>query len=122
LDRISVHDLLCYGYQGVFAEENKLGQRYVVNLDLHLDLSRAGQHDDLQATCNYADIVARVQAIVEGERYKLVEAVAEKIAASMLSEFPLIQEVHVCVTKPNPPVAQPFGGVSMTIHRRREPS
>ncbi len=120
VDRISLQSLECYGYHGVFPEENKLGQRFVVDLDLDIDLARAGKEDDLFATVNYAEIAERVKYIVEGPPFKLVEAVAETIADMLLREYPLVQEAHVRVIKPNPPVPIHFAGVIITIHRKRE--
>jgi dihydroneopterin aldolase len=120
MDRVSLQALQCYGYHGVFPEENKLGQRFIIDLDLDLDLARAGRNDDLFATVNYAEIAERVKQIIEGPPFKLVEAVAEAVAAMLLREYPLIQEVHVRLTKPNPPVPFHFAGVTITIHRKRE--
>jgi dihydroneopterin aldolase len=119
MDRVSLRALECYGYHGVFPEENRLGQRFIIDLDLDLCLKTAGEHDDLYATVNYAEIADRVKHIVEGPSYKLIETVAEKIAQMLLQTYPLLQEVHVHVTKPHPPVAFSFKGVVVSIHRKR---
>jgi dihydroneopterin aldolase/2-amino-4-hydroxy-6-hydroxymethyldihydropteridine diphosphokinase len=119
MDRISLHGLQFYGYHGVFAEENKLGQRFVVDLELELDLLRAGTQDELAATVNYAEIAEMTKQLVEGQPFQLVEAVAEAIAQRLLREYSLLQGVFVRVHKPNPPVALPFDGVSVTLHRVR---
>lgn len=120
LDRVTLRGLQCYGYHGVFPEENKLGQTFIVDLELDLDLRRAGETDELDATVNYAEMAERVQGIVQGEHVKLVETVAERVAAMLLADYPLLHEVHVHVTKPNPPVPFHFAGVVVTIHRKRE--
>lgn len=44
-----------YGYHGVFPEENKLGQRFKVDLTVELDLKRAGESDDLEHSVNYGE-------------------------------------------------------------------
>jgi dihydroneopterin aldolase/2-amino-4-hydroxy-6-hydroxymethyldihydropteridine diphosphokinase len=119
MDRISLHGLQCYGYHGVFAEENKLGQRFIVDLELELDLLRAGTQDELAATVNYAEIAETTKQLVEGKPFQLVEAVAEAIAQRLLKDYPLLHSVFVRVHKPNPPVPLPFDGVSVTLHRAR---
>lgn len=72
-----------YGYHGVFTEENKLAQRFKVDLTAELDLSKAGQTDDLEQTINYAELYHVCKDIVEGEPVKLVETLAcsRKISA-----------------------------------------
>jgi len=119
MDKIYLNRLAFYGYHGVFEAEAQLGQRFFVDLELSLDLSRAGRSDDLHDTVNYADIFTRVQKIVEGERYKLVEALAERIAGEVLQAFP-IEEVKVKVTKPHPPINGHYDSVAVEMVRRRK--
>lgn len=45
-----------YGYHGVFKEENKLGQRFIVDLQAEVDLAKAGETDDLQYSVNYGQL------------------------------------------------------------------
>lgn len=108
-----------YGYHGVFPEENKLGQRFKVDVTLETDLSKAGQTDDLTYTINYAEVYDKVKAIVEGPPKKLVEAVAETIASSLLGAFPMIQCCHIKVIKPDPPIAGHYDYVSIELTRTR---
>lgn len=110
-----------YGYHGVFPEENKLGQKFYVDLDLRLDLSRSGRSDDVGDTVNYAEIHALVKQIVEGPPSKLIEALAEKIASAILGTYTIIHTATVAVTKPNPPFEITFDGVTVELRRRRAP-
>ncbi len=119
MDKITISSLECYGYHGVFAEENRLGQRYMVDLEMRLDLSKAGGADDLEATIDYATVVQKIKAIVEGESVKLIERLAEQIAARLLVDYPLLDAVQVRVSKPTPPVAAHFSGVAVQIERER---
>jgi dihydroneopterin aldolase len=85
-----------------------------------MDLKKAGQSDDLQATIDYAEIALGVKQLVETKSYKLIEALAEAIAEHLLDAFPLTKQIQVRVTKPNPPVALAFAGVTVSITRKRE--
>lgn len=71
MDKVYVEGMEFYGYHGVFTEENKLGQRFKVDLTAELDLSKAGQTDDLEQTINYAELYHVCKDIVEGEPVKL---------------------------------------------------
>lgn len=120
MDRMLLKGIVFYGYHGVFTEENRLGQKYIVDLDLHLDLSRAALTDDVNDTVNYAEIHALVKGIVEGPPVKLIETLAEKIASAILGTYTSIIEAAVSVTKPNPPFKIIFDGVTVQLKRKRD--
>ncbi|MDQ0340667.1 dihydroneopterin aldolase [Caldalkalibacillus uzonensis] len=109
-----------YAYHGVFAEENKLGQSYIVDVEAYLDLSAAGQSDRLEDTIDYSLIYQLVQGIMARKVYRLVEAVAEDIAGQILDTFEQVQAVKVKVTKPTPPIPGHYAGVAVEIKRNRD--
>jgi 7,8-dihydroneopterin aldolase/epimerase/oxygenase len=108
-----------YGYHGVYSEENKLGQRFNVDLTVEVDLRQAGMTDDLQYTVNYAELYTICREIVEGKPFKLVEAVAEKIASKILDKFSVIQSCTVKLYKPDPPIPGYYESVAVEITRSR---
>jgi dihydroneopterin aldolase len=119
MDKILFNKMEFWGYHGAFKEENKLGQRFFVDLELYLDLSKAGHSDNLQDTVNYADVYNTTRQVVEQERYELVEAVAERLAAKILTEYSLVDEILVRVTKPDPPIPGHYQSVAVEITRSR---
>ncbi|MFJ7729823.1 dihydroneopterin aldolase [Neobacillus sp. NPDC097160] len=119
MDRIYVNRMEFYGYHGVFQEETRLGQRFAVDLSVSIDLRKAGETDELEHSVNYGELYGVCKEIVEGKPYKLVEAVAEKIAAAILSEFSLIFDVTVKVIKPDPPIPGHYQSVAVEITRSR---
>lgn len=108
-----------YGYHGVFAEETKLGQRFAVDVIVETDLEKAGKSDNLEDSINYGEIYQVCKEVVEGKPFKLVEALAEKIAAEMLGHFPSIRLVTVKVIKPDPPIPGHYDSVAVEITRGR---
>jgi 7,8-dihydroneopterin aldolase/epimerase/oxygenase len=108
-----------YGYHGVFPEENRLGQRFIVDLIAQVDLKKAGESDELKYSVNYGEIFQVCKEIVEGAPFKLVEAVAEKIAMEILKQFTLVTETTVKVIKPDPPIPGHYQSVAVEITRRR---
>ncbi|WP_103110465.1 dihydroneopterin aldolase [Brevibacillus reuszeri] len=119
MDKIFFSGMSFYGFHGVYGAEAELGQRFMVDLELSIDLSRAGASDDLHDTVNYAEIFTCVQRVVEGERYNLVERLTTEVAQQLLTQFPLV-EVKVKVTKPNPPIKGHYEGVAIEMIRKRE--
>ncbi|GAE37298.1 dihydroneopterin aldolase [Halalkalibacter akibai] len=119
MDKIFLNELAFYGYHGVYGEEQKLGQRFIVDLVLFVDLTQAGKTDDLNQTINYGEVYQQVKQIVEGPPFKLVEAVAEKIADELLKTFPLLESCTVKVIKPDPPIVGHYKSVAVEITRAR---
>ncbi|MDR7080326.1 dihydroneopterin aldolase [Neobacillus niacini] len=119
MDKIFVNQMEFYGYHGVFPEETKLGQRFIVDLMVLVDLKRAGETDELVYSVNYGELFQVCKDIVEGKPYKLVEAIAEKIAETVLKQFSLVSEATVKVIKPDPPIPGHYRSVAVEITRRR---
>jgi len=119
-DSITLQGMQFYGYHGVLPEENRLGQRFLVDVTMWLDLSEAGRSDRLEDTINYAEVYERVRAIAEGEPVRLIETLAERVASALLQTYTRITEISIRVTKPHPPFGAHFDGVSVQIHRRRD--
>ena len=120
MDKIILEKMDFYGYHGVYPEENKLGQRYRVDLTLYVDLKTAGQTDDLNNSVNYAEIYTLCKEIVEGKPFNLIEAVAEKIAQDIFAHHARVQACTVKVIKPDPPIPGHYQSVAVEIERERE--
>ncbi|SFS86189.1 dihydroneopterin aldolase [Marininema halotolerans] len=118
MDRIFFNKMAFYAYHGAFSEENRLGQRFLVDLELMMDLKPAADTDDLDRTVNYASVYEAVKGIVEDHTFALVETLAERIADRLLTDFPL-HEVMVRVTKPDPPIPGHYESVGVEIRRKR---
>ncbi|MBC1547017.1 dihydroneopterin aldolase [Listeria sp. FSL L7-1435] len=119
MDKIYLNELVFYGYHGVLAEETKLGQTFRVSLILGLSTKKAGMSDSVEDTVSYAEVYETVKGIVEGTPFKLIEALAEKIATEVLAGYPLLEEVTVKLIKPNPPIPGHYDSVAVEIERKR---
>lgn len=119
MDKIFVHDMEFYGYHGVFPEENKLGQRFKVDLTVELDLKRAGTTDNLEYSVNYGELYELCRSVVEEKTYKLVESIAENIAGDILERYDCIMNCIVKVIKPDPPIPGHYRAVAVEIERGR---
>ena len=102
-DRIILEGMQFYGFHGVNEEERVLGQSYLVDLSVELDLSRAGDSDKLEDTVSYSGLYREVRDVVEGDPRNLLESTAQAIASSVLEKFP-VRAVGVKVKKPHPPI------------------
>ena len=102
-DTIHLRNMQFYAYHGVNPEEKTQGQRFEVDVALQVDTRLAGLSDDLRQTINYAQVYKVVKRVVEEERFDLIEALAETLAAQIGRRF-APDSVRVCVRKPHVPL------------------
>ena len=119
-DRIILQGMRFFGRHGTIAAERELGQQFVVDVELTLDLRAAGERDDLTATVDYSAVYRQARAVVEGEPKQLTEAVAEAIATAVLAGHPRVEAVRVRVAKPHVRLdGGVLAGSAVEILRRR---
>lgn len=118
-DVIFVTGLLIHAHHGVMKHESRVGQRFVLDLELSIDLADAARSDKLADTVSYASIVETATAAFGGQTYKLVEAAAGAVADAILAAFPRIGTVRVTVHKPHAPIAATFADVGVILVRSR---
>ena len=116
-DYIRLQGMEFYGYHGALAAEKELGQRFIVDLALLMDLKAAGVSDDLGKTINYAEVYEVVKEVVTGPSYDLIEAVAEEIADRLLKEYQPLESIVVVIKKPEVPIAGVLKNVEVEIER-----
>ncbi len=115
-DRISLTGIRAKGFHGVFPEERRQGQEFLVDVVLELDLATPGRSDDLADTVDYGRVAGTVVAKVSGPAYDLIERLATSIADELLEDERL-GAVEVTVHKPQAPIPHVFGDVAVTIRR-----
>src|SRR5690625_7898243 len=74
MDKILLNNMQFYGFHGLLPEENKLGQRFNVDVTLFTDLQKPGQSDEMHDSIHYGHAYELVQKTVEGEAKNLIEA------------------------------------------------
>jgi len=119
MDSIIAKGLTFTACHGVLPQEKTCAQQFVVDLILYLDLKAAGLHDDLKYSVDYSEVYEVVKNIVEGPTCNLLEALAEKIAQTLLKKFP-IAEVEITLYKPQAPVKGKFDYFAVKIRRSKD--
>lgn len=117
MDKIFIKDFEIYANHGVFKEEKKLGQKFVISIELILDLRRAGVTSDLKETVNYGELCLKVEEQFTKEKYDLIETAAEKIAEFILLEYEKVKYVKVLLKKPWAPIGRPVKYAAVEIER-----
>ena len=115
-DVIHLRGLEFYAYHGVLPEEQALGQRFLIDMDLFSDLSQAGSSDKVEDTIHYGEVYQVIKACVTGDSHKLLEHLAEDIAQRVLGQFSCMS-IRLEVHKPQAPIPGIFRDVSVEIWR-----
>ena len=115
-DRVALRGITGFGHHGVFPEEREVGQRFVVDVLLTLDLAPAAGSDDLQQTVDYGVLAGSVVGDIERDPLNLIEALAQRIADRCL-EDPRVEAAEVTVHKPDAPMPVTVGDIAVTLTR-----
>ncbi|MBM4403599.1 MAG: dihydroneopterin aldolase [Candidatus Cloacimonetes bacterium] len=117
--KISLNEMVFYGYHGVFDEERKLGQRFVVSVDLYTDDTKDELIHRLEDTVDYTQVYAVIRDVMETEQFHLLEHCANIIADRLLSEFDLIQMAQIRIQKPSVAIQGSLHSVEIELTRER---
>jgi len=111
---IEIEGMEFYAFHGHFEVEKIAGNRFVVNLKIESDCSKAGKSDKLEDTLDYqkAFLAVREEMAVSSD---LLEHVCHRIIQRIKAEFPEVQKVLVKVSKLNPPMGGQIEKVSVTM-------
>ncbi len=111
---IEIEEMEFYAFHGHFDVEKVAGNRFLVNLKMEADCSKAGQTDKLEDTLDYqkAYLAVKEEMAIPSD---LLEHVAQRIIDRIKSEFQEAQKVTVKVSKMNPPMGGQIGKVSVAL-------
>jgi dihydroneopterin aldolase len=118
-DIIFVTGVVIHARHGVMEHEAEVGQRFVIDLELTVDLSESSRTDRLKDTVSYSNVVATATKAFADQNYKLLERAGGAVAEAILSSFSRVSAVKVTVHKPHAPIAAIFDDVGVILHRSR---
>ena len=116
-DEIRIRGLRIFAHHGVFEEETRLGQMFVVNATLYTSTRKGGLADALEDTISYADVCLFLTDYLQKNTWKLLEAAVEHTCRALLIRFPLLHGVELELEKPSAPIPLPFDSVSVCVKR-----
>ena len=115
--RISLDKLVFFGYHGLYAEEKKLGNTYIV--DVLIDFTaKKSIIDNLEQTIDYVQVYALIKKWMEIPT-PLLETLVGNMADDILKEQLLAEKVMVKITKQHLPIAEFEGTASVSIEKSR---
>jgi dihydroneopterin aldolase len=118
MDVIRLNEMVFYGYHGVSEEEKITGRRFEIDCELEVDLATPGHSDRLEDAVNYEAVYKKIEEIVEGKSFALIERLATTLADVILEEFSVYQ-VTIRVRKIIPPIAGTIDNIEIEVTRRQ---
>ena len=85
---------------GAFDWEREVDQVVRIDAELHCDIGKAATSDDLADALDYKQVSQRLSQLVREGRFHLLEALADKLVSTILSDFPSVQKIRLEVAKP----------------------
>ena len=118
MGQIALEGMEFFAFHGYYDEEQKIGNKYGIDLYLKTDLHAAGASDKLAETVNY-EVLYRVVAEEMRAPARLLEHLGYRVLDRVLEEFSYVEMVRVSVSKFNPPLGGICHRARVTLERHR---
>ncbi len=113
---IELEDMEFYAYHGCFKEEQIVGNRFIVNISIQVDVEQPAKSDNIKDALNYVTVYELTKKEIQ-QKSHLVEHLTERILNSIHNKFDYIDWAKVKVSKMNPPMGGQMKAVSVTMQR-----
>ncbi len=112
--KILLEEMEFYAYHGCYKEEQVIGNRFLVDLEVEVDTAEAEHSDRLSDTLNYQSVYAEVKTVM-AEKNNLLEHLGRRILDALKTRFPEIKNIKLKVSKMNPPIGGKMRCVSIEL-------
>ena len=117
-DKIIIKDLEVFSFHGAMKEENILGQKFLISVELFLDTYIASVVDDLSKSINYAEVCNFIKDFMLNNTFKLIETVANRLAEKLLMKYVELDAIKIRIKKPWAPILLSIKYVAVEIERK----
>lgn len=119
MDNIILKGLRVFANHGVLESEKRIGQWFIIDVELSLNLDAACRSDSLHDTVNYADLAQTIVLSMKSRTFDLIEAAAQYVCESIFSIYPSVKKISLTLSKPNAPMEFEFSSVAVQLTRER---
>ena len=116
--KITPHEMRFYAYHGVFAQEQRVGNHFIVELSFWADIAESLHQDELEETISYADVYEIIKAEMAIPS-RLLEHVVGRISERLFATFPRMQRIALTLSKCNPPFPGEVHSAAVTLEACR---
>jgi len=117
---IRIKNAQFYAYHGALKEEQNIGGKFEVDVDIYTNFEDAAKNDELQETINYHEVYKYLEKIIHSHNYYLIETNAVEIANEVTNHFEGIQKIKVKVRKRSVPVGGMLDYVEAEVIKEKD--
>ena len=118
--KLFIDGLEVFSNHGLFAEEKKLGQKFVFDIECLVDYSKAIVSDEMTDSVSYADITEVIYKTSTKNTFNLLERLAGEVVKNIFKTFPEVEEIKLVINKPSAPITYNFKGCGVKLFITRE--
>ena len=119
MGRVALEGMEFFAYHGYYDEEQKMGNKYSVDVSVATDLTAAAEHDALAETVNY-ELLYKIISGAMSRPSRLLESLNLQIIREVFKRFPSVEQVEVSISKFNPPIGGVCRAARVTMNKSRE--
>jgi dihydroneopterin aldolase/2-amino-4-hydroxy-6-hydroxymethyldihydropteridine diphosphokinase len=119
MDKLIIKNLELFGFHGVNQEEKTMGQKFIIDVLLDMDMTEAVDKDSLNDTINYAELCHELLNVFKSEKHDLIERAAVVLCDYILLNYKQVNEVELTLKKPWAPVHLPLEYPAVRMVRKR---
>jgi len=120
MGKIVIEEMEFYAFHGHYAEEQIVGNRFLVDLEIETDLEPAAESDQLEDAVNYQHAYQLIKKEMRQKKSNLLENIAKRILDALFSEMEGIQKATIRIRKMHPPMGGPIRSVGVSMSRNHE--
>ncbi len=117
MGKIQIEQMEFYAFHGHYKEEQIVGNRFLVDLEIMTDMVKPAESDQLEDALNYQAAYRLVRNEMKRYTSNLLENIGKRILDALYDEFTGIEKATVKIRKMNPPMGGPIKCVSVTMSR-----
>ena len=117
MGKIIIEEMEFYAFHGHYKEEQIVGNRFLVDLEMETSLERAAESDQLKDTVNYQRAYQIIKDEMRKKKSSLLENIGKRILDALYAELPGIEKITLRIRKMHPPMGGPIRSVGVTMTR-----
>ncbi|WP_343221635.1 2-amino-4-hydroxy-6-hydroxymethyldihydropteridine diphosphokinase [Peptoniphilus ovalis] len=119
MDFIKVKDLEVYANHGLFEEEKKLGQKFLISAEIGLNFRDCAISHDLDKSIDYGKLSHELKEVFTEKTEDLIETLVYKLVKHIFDNYEIAKTVEVEIKKPWAPINLPLDTASVRLFKKK---
>ena len=120
MGKIIIEEMEFYAFHGHYQEEQIVGNRFLVDLEMDADLTKPADSDNLNDAVNYQQAYQIIKNEMRRTKSNLLENIGKRILDALFTEMEGIEKASIRIRKLNPPMGGPIKSVGIKMSRKQK--